>query len=76
MTPERLPRAYNVNKTPLPSHKVPRVMRAKAKKAPMRSVSLLAIELKGLATPGEALKNLFRQIGCRRLAAACTYSAS
>ena len=33
-------------------------MRAKAKKAPMCSVSLLAIELKGLAAPGEALKNL------------------
>ena len=32
-------------------------MRAKAKKAPMCSVSLIAIELKGLAAPGEALKN-------------------
>ena len=31
-------------------------MRAKAKKAPVCSVSLLAIELKGLAAPGEALK--------------------
>ena len=32
-------------------------MRAKAKKAPMCSVSLMAIELKGLAAPGEALEN-------------------
>ena len=31
-------------------------MKAKAKKAPMCSVSLLAIRLKGLAAPGEALK--------------------
>ena len=38
-----------------PSHKVPRIMRAKAK--PMCPVSLIAIELKGLAAPGEALKN-------------------
>ena len=49
--------AYNVNKTPPPSHKVPRITRAKAKKTPMYSVSLIAIELKGLAAPGEALKN-------------------
>ena len=41
-----------------PSHKVPRIMRAKAKKTPMCSVSLIAIELKGLAAPGEALKNI------------------
>ena len=46
------------NKTPLPSHKVPEIMRTKAKKAPMCSVSLIAIELKGLAAPGEALKIL------------------
>ena len=32
-------------------------MRAKAKKTPMYSESLIAIELKGLAAPGEALKN-------------------
>ena len=32
-------------------------MRAEAKKAPMCSVSLIAIELKGLAALGEALKN-------------------
>ena len=32
-------------------------MMAKAKKTPMCSVSLIAIELKGLAAPGEALKN-------------------
>ena len=31
-------------------------MKAKAKKTPMCSVSLIAIELKGLAAPGEALK--------------------
>ena len=31
-------------------------MRAKAKKTPMCSVSLIAIELKGLAARGEALK--------------------
>ena len=30
-------------------------MRAQAKKTPMCSVSLIAIELKGLAAPGEAL---------------------
>ena len=41
---------------PLSSHKVPRIMRAKAKKTPMCSVSLIAIELKGLAAPAEALK--------------------
>ena len=35
-------------------------MRAKAKKTPMCSVSLIAIELKGLAAPGEALKNFKR----------------
>ena len=40
-----------------PSHKVSRTIRTKAKKAPMCSVSLIAIELKGLAAPGEALKN-------------------
>ena len=34
-------------------------MRAKAKKTPMCSVSLIAIELKGLAALGEALKNIF-----------------
>ena len=32
-------------------------MKAKAKKTPMCSVSLIAIKLKGLAAPGEALKN-------------------
>ena len=31
---------------------------AKAKKAPMCSLTLLAIELKGLVAPGEALKNI------------------
>ena len=53
------PRAYKVNKTSFPSHKVPRIMRAKAKKAPMCSVSLIAIELKGLAAPGKALELIF-----------------
>ena len=40
-------------------------MRAKAKKAPMTlcSVSLIAIELKGLAAPGEALKNYWMRMG-------------
>ena len=46
------------NKTFLPSHEVPRIMGTKAKKTPMCSVSLIAIELKGLAAPGEALKNM------------------
>ena len=32
-------------------------MRAEAKKTPMCSVSLIEIELKGLAAPGEALNN-------------------
>ena len=36
---------------------VSRNIRAKAKKAPMCSVHPIAIELKGLAAPGEALKN-------------------
>ena len=54
---KRLPRANSVNKTPPPSHKVPRIMRAKAKKTPMCSASLTAIKLKGLAAPGEALKS-------------------
>ena len=54
-----LPRAYNINKTTLSSHKVPRIMRAKAKKTPTCSASLIAIKLnKGLAAPGEALKNM------------------
>ena len=56
MTPENVPHAYNVSKAPLSSHKVPRIMRAKAKKTPMCSASLIAIKLKGLAAPGEALK--------------------
>ena len=34
-------------------------MRAKANKTPMCSVSLIAIELKGLAAPSEALKIFF-----------------
>ena len=46
------------NKIPLPSHKVLKIMGVKSKKAPMSSVSLTAIELKGLAAPGEALRNL------------------
>ena len=37
-------------------------MRAKAKKAPMCSVSLIAIKLKGVAAPGEALKNIVLHI--------------
>ena len=44
-------------KIPLSSHKVLRIMRAKAKKTPMCSVSLIPMKLKGLAAPGEALKN-------------------
>ena len=32
-------------------------MRAKAKKTPMCSANLISIELKGLAAPGDALKN-------------------
>ena len=40
-------------------------MRAKAKKTPMCSVSLIAIELKGLAAPGEALKNYCE--GCKSI---------
>ena len=35
-------------------------MRAKAKKTPRSSVSLIAIELKGLAALGEALKNILQ----------------
>ena len=46
------------NQIPLPSHKVFRIMGVKAKKAPMSSASLIAIEIKGLAAPGEALKNI------------------
>ena len=56
--PNQAPYRRYVNKTPPPSHKVPRIMRAKSKKTPMCSVSLIAIELKGLAAPGEALKNI------------------
>ena len=44
------------NKIPTPSHNVPKTMTAKAKNAPMSSASLIAIELKGLAALGEALK--------------------
>ena len=36
---------------------------AKAKKVLMCSISLIAIELRGLAAPGEALKNLHGQAG-------------
>ena len=46
-----------VSTTLSPSHKVLRIIRAKAEKTPMCSVSLVAMELKGLAAPGEALKN-------------------
>ena len=41
---------------------VPRIMRAKAKKTPMYSESLIVIELKGLAAPGEALKNFWEAL--------------
>ena len=34
-----------------------RIMRGKAKKTPLCPVSLIAIKVKGLAAPGEALKN-------------------
>ena len=37
-------------------HSKSRIMRAEAKKTPMCSINLIAIELKGLAAPGEALK--------------------
>ena len=40
-----------------------RIMRAKAKKTPLCPVSLIAIELEGLAAPGEALKNIYSHIG-------------
>ena len=48
-------------------------MRAKAKKTPMCSVSLIAIELKGLAAPGEALKFEDYQV-CRISSALLTTS--
>ena len=54
------------NKTTLPCHKVPGIMRAKAEKAPMCSISLIAIELKGLAAPHEALKNNFWMLSWRK----------
>ena len=38
-------------------------MTAKAKKTPMCSVSLIAIKLKGLVAPGEALKNIWPLAG-------------
>ena len=34
-----------------------RIMRGKAEKTPLCPVSLIAMKLKGLAAPGEALKN-------------------
>ena len=40
---------------------ISRIMRAKAKKTPLCPVSLIAMELKGLAAPGEALKNFVRE---------------
>ena len=43
-------------KHPPSSHKIPRITKAKAKKTRMCPVSFIAIELKGLAAPGEALK--------------------
>ena len=46
------------NETPLPSDKVPRNYEDQGQEAPMCSVSLIVIELKGLAAPGEALKIL------------------
>ena len=45
------------NKTPFLSHKVPRIMGAKAKKPPMCSISLIVIELKGLVAWSEAITN-------------------
>ena len=39
-----------------------KIMRAKAKKTALCPASLIAIELKGLAAPGEALKN--HNLGC------------
>ena len=45
------------NKTTLPCNKVPRIIRVKDRKALKCSINLTAIELKGLAPPGEALKN-------------------
>ena len=61
MTPERLPQTYDVKQKTLPSHKVLRIIKAKAKNARMCSESLIAIELKGLAAPGEALRiHVFR----------------
>ena len=45
-------------KTPFPCHKVPRIARAKAKKAP---IGLSAIELEGQAAPGKALNNMMTE---------------
>ena len=57
MTPKKgHPNPTMSNNVSLPNHKVLRIMRAKAKKATMSSVSLLAIDFEGLAAPGEALK--------------------
>ena len=50
-----------------------RIMRAKAKKTTLCPVSLLAIELKGLAAPGEALKNFIMGLGRRRQALASNF---
>ena len=46
-------------------------MRAKAKKTPMFSVILVAIRLKGLAAPGEALKNLMEQVAPTHVEGVC-----
>ena len=48
-------RIHDVNKTTLPSHKVPKIMRANAKKAHICSESLIEIKLLGLAAPPKAL---------------------
>ena len=57
MTPEKATTSLKCQQMPFPSHKVPRIMGAKAKRAPVCSENLIAIKLKGLAAPGEALKN-------------------
>ena len=50
---EGYPKLTMSNKTLLPCRKVPSITLGKAKKAPMCSMNFMAIELKGLAAPGE-----------------------
>ena len=65
--PEKVTMSLQSQQDTFPSLEVCRIMRAKADEGIMCAVSLIAIELKGLAAPGEALKNCKFQAPSSRL---------